>query len=319
MSTLEERNKAVVLRLKDEISSQGKFEVSREIMAPGFRPKRQGMHNLIQNAREQGYPEPGSQMRAAFPDRVDHIEFIMAEGDRVGMAWRQTGTHLGNLCGIPPTGRKIDVAAAGYFRVENGLITEATFMLDEAGMLMQLGAQLPRRTDGLYFKPPISGEGDTPDVVLKKFQSTPHWSKEDRNKIAVLQSKLDPGSAAWRSPVFVQKRWGLQHLHDYGKAHGVGHQNPGVAFPDRIDRIEGLIAEGDKVWMQCRLCGTHQGSLFGFPPTGRGMEMLEVGVLTVIDGKVTEGWYLGDELALLLQTDALAAIAGGSSSAGRAL
>ena len=166
MPTLEERNKAVVLRLKDEISSQGKFEVSGEIMAPGFRPKRQGMHNLIQNASGEGYPEPGSQMRAAFPDRVDHIEFIMAEGDRVGMARRQTGTHLGNLCGIAPTGRKIDVSAAGYFRVENGLIAEATFMLDEAGMLQQLGVPLPARKDGRYFVPPATGEGETPRAVI---------------------------------------------------------------------------------------------------------------------------------------------------------
>lgn len=191
MPTLEERNKAVVLRLKDEISSQGKFEVSGEIMAPGFRPKRQGMHNLIQNASGEGYPEPGSQMRAAFPDRVDHIEFIMAEGDRVGMAWRQTGTHLGNLCGIAPTGRKIDVAAAGYFRVENG-----------------------------------------------------------------------------------------------------------------------LIVEGDNVWMQFRLTGTHQGSFYGYPPTGRRVEMLQVGVVKVVDGKIAEAWYLGDELGLLLQTDALSALSG---------
>jgi len=140
MSTLEERNKAVVLRLKDEISSQGKFEVSREIMAPGFRPKRQGMHNLIQNAREQGYPEPGSQMRAAFPDRVDHIEFIMAERDRVGMAWRQTGTHLGSLFGFPPTGMGVEMLEVGVLTVIDGKVTEGWYLGDELALLLQTGA-----------------------------------------------------------------------------------------------------------------------------------------------------------------------------------
>jgi predicted ester cyclase len=308
MPTLEEKNKAVVLRLKDEISSKGRFEVSGEIMAPGFRPKRQGMHNLIQNAREQGFPEPGSQMRAAFPDRVDNIEFIMAEGDRVGMAWRQTGTHLGNLCGIPPTGRKIDVAAAGYFRVENGLITEATFMLDEAGMLLQLGAPLPRRKDGKYFAPPSTGEGKTPGEVLEALQAKPVSSQQHQNKIVALRSAFLSGPAApatQRAPGFVQTRAGLAHLRDYGNARNAGHLNPGVAFPDRDYRIEGVIAEGDRVWVQFRLTGTHQGSLYGFAPTGRRIEMLEVGVMKVSEGRVVEAWYLGDELGLMLQIDAL--------------
>jgi predicted ester cyclase len=312
MPTLEEKNKAVVLRLKDEISSKGRFEVSGEIMAPGFRPRRQGMHNLIQNAREQGFPEPGSQMRAAFPDRVDNIEFIMAEGDRVGMAWRQTGTHLGNLCGIPPTGKKIDVAAAGYFRVENGLINEATFMLDEAGMLLQLGAPLPKRKDGQYFVPPSTGDGKTPREVLEGLYAKPPTSQQDQNKIVALRTEFLSGPEALaiqRAPNFVQTRAGLPHLRDYGKARNAGHLNPGVAFPDRDYKIEGVIAEGERVWVQFRLTGTHSGSLYGFAPTGRRIEMLEVGVMKMSQGKVAEAWYLGDELGLLLQTDALSTLA----------
>ena len=53
-----------------------------------------------------------------------------------------------------------------------------------------------------------------------------------------------------------------------------------------------------------------QGRFYGYPPTGRRVEKLQVGVVKVVDGKIAEAWYLGDELGLLLQTDALSALSG---------
>ena len=66
-----------------------------------------------------------------------------------------------------------------------------------------------------------------------------------------------------------------------------------------------MIAEGDAVWMQFRIAGTQKGNLYGHPPTGRRIEVPEVGIAHFTDGKWKDGWYFGDELGLMLQLDAL--------------
>ena len=89
------------------------------------------------------------------------------------------------------------------------------------------------------------------------------------------------------------------------KSNGTAQFTPSVAFPGRNDRITGLMAEGDKVWMQFNLRGTHTASFYGLPATGRRVEMPEVGIMRVVDGKWTESWYFGDELGILLQLNAV--------------
>jgi steroid delta-isomerase-like uncharacterized protein len=297
MPTLEERNKAVVLRLKDEVSSQGRFEVMSEIAVPGFRPRRQAVHNLAQNARDQGFPEPGHQMRKAIPDRVDRIESIVAEGEHVGMRWRVTGTHAGDLFGIPATGKPIDIQSIGVFKVLDGRIAEAWFMADEVDLLRQLGATLPKRKDGKRVYVPTIGEGEESSALLKRLSGAASPTEQHRNKVAALQYV--------QSPHYRLLRQGMQHMNDYGRANKVGHLKPSVAFPDRADRVECLIAEGDMVWMHFKLTGTHTGRFFGHPPTGKRIEMTEVGILKVEDALVDEAWYFGDELGLLQQVDAV--------------
>ena len=41
------------------------------------------------------------------------------------------------------------------------------------------------------------------------------------------------------------------------------------AFPDFHNRVEDLVAEGDKVVARLTYTGTHQGEMFGLAPTGR--------------------------------------------------
>ena len=41
------------------------------------------------------------------------------------------------------------------------------------------------------------------------------------------------------------------------------------AFPDLHTTVEDMIAEGDKVVARTTLNGTHEGPLWGIPPTGK--------------------------------------------------
>jgi predicted ester cyclase len=300
-----ERNKAVALRFKELQGTKDEHLIEKEVLAPGYKRLRGGMLNLANNARDQGFPSSGSYLRAAFPDRADIIEEVIAEGDRVGLLFRLTGTHTGNLFGIPPTGRKVDVWEAAILRVADGRVIEGWFMADEAGMLKQLGAKLPPRKDGKLIAPSVTNEGESGDAWLARLNAQPAVTQADRNKIVVASSKSSKPPKDYRAADYKQKRQGFQHLRDYGVANGVAKQTPTSALPDRSDLVDDFIAEGDKVWMKFKIAGTHKGPLYGHPATNRRVEIPEIGIATFAGGKWQEGWYFGDELGMMLQLNAL--------------
>jgi predicted ester cyclase len=125
-----------------------------------------------------------------------------------------------------------------------------------------------------------------------------------------VRSKGSAPPTADRADSFRPSRVGFQHLRDYGNAKGVGKQTITTALPDRHDRIDDVLAEGDTVWMRFRVAGTHGGNLYGFAPTGKRVEVPEVGVMRFADGKWKEAWYFADELGLLLQLDAVDKVLG---------
>jgi steroid delta-isomerase-like uncharacterized protein len=77
--------------------------------------------------------------RSAFPDVWVNVSNIVAEDDKVGCRWTSTGTHEGDLFGIPPTGQKVEVTATVFYRVEDGRLAEGWINRDDLGMMRQLG------------------------------------------------------------------------------------------------------------------------------------------------------------------------------------
>ena len=71
---------------------------------------------------------------------------------------------------------------------------------------------------------------------------------------------------------------------------GIGYDASSCS--DRVDTIEDLIAKDDRVWAVWTMRGTHTGQLFGIPPTGKPIEILEVGIWRLADGLVIEAWFL---------------------------
>lgn len=303
-STLE-ANKAVALRFKKLQGTPDERLIEKEVLAPGYQRTRGGMLNLANNARDQEFPSPGAYLRGAFPDRVDVIDEVIAEGDRVGILFRINGTHTGNLYGIPPTGKKVNVLEMAILRIANGRVAEGWFMADEAGLLKQLGAQLPKRKDGKLIVPPITSQGESGDAWVARLQASPPATQADRNKLVVARSKSSRPPKDDRGAGYKQLRQGFQHLRDYGVATGTAKQTPTSALPDRSDYVDEFIAEGDTVWMRFRIAGTQKGPLYGHPATNRRVEMPELGIARFRDGKWQEGWYFGDELGMMLQLGAL--------------
>ena len=77
--------------------------------------------------------------RSAFPDTHFAIEEQIGEGDFVAVRWTATGTNDGELMGMPPNGKKVDLTGMSIFRFEDGKIAEGWSNWDTLGMLQQLG------------------------------------------------------------------------------------------------------------------------------------------------------------------------------------
>lgn len=79
-------------------------------------------------------------MLAAFPDfRLERVALVV-DGDRHADRWVMTGTHAGELFGIPPTGRSVRLEGATFTRLgPDGLVVEDVHHTDFAGLLAQLG------------------------------------------------------------------------------------------------------------------------------------------------------------------------------------
>ena len=68
------------------------------------------------------------------------------------------------------------------------------------------------------------------------------------------------------------------------------------AFPDWHETIEGIIAEGDKVWHRFKCTGTHKGEFYGLAPTSKKVSWTGVNFWRIVDGKVVEKEGVYDQL-----------------------
>jgi steroid delta-isomerase-like uncharacterized protein len=95
---------------------------------PGLAPTREGVMEFFH------------MYRAAFPNLRFDLEDVLASGDKVVARARATGTHQGELMGIPPTGKDVDVQLIDIMRFnEDGLVAEHWGVVDMLAMMQQLG------------------------------------------------------------------------------------------------------------------------------------------------------------------------------------
>ena len=78
-------------------------------------------------------------------------------------------------------------------------------------------------------------------------------------------------------------------------------------FPDIQWSLEETIAEEDKVAARFIMRGTHQGTFFGVPPTGRKIEAQAMNFYRLADGRFVEERGQPDLLGLLQQIGAVPA------------
>jgi steroid delta-isomerase-like uncharacterized protein len=133
---MSEANKALVRRMANEVMNNGNLRVVDEIIAP----------NAVNHSNPPGFPagtagvkQMVTMYRSAFPDMRITIEDLVAEGDKVVARWSATGTHRGELMGIPATGKRVTVTGIEINRIAGGKIAEHWEIFDQLSMMQQLG------------------------------------------------------------------------------------------------------------------------------------------------------------------------------------
>lgn len=77
--------------------------------------------------------------RLSFPDIQFNVEQIIADADKAGVQLTITGTHLGDVPGVPASGRAVAMPATDILRFDGGKVVEHWGVYDELSMLRQLG------------------------------------------------------------------------------------------------------------------------------------------------------------------------------------
>jgi predicted ester cyclase len=74
-----------------------------------------------------------------------------------------------------------------------------------------------------------------------------------------------------------------------------------AAFPNFHNTIEEILAEDDKIVARLCYTGTHRGPVFEIAPTGKTIAYSGAAFFRIADGKVAQGWVLGDRMGLVEQ------------------
>ena len=131
-------NKALACRVFDEIWNEGSLDVADEIFDANY-----VSHGLGIAPGPASFKQYVSVYLSAFPDCHFTIEDQVAEGDKVVTRWTATGTHTGELIGIPPTDVQATVTGISINRYAGGKVVEVWDNWDGLGMMQQLGVIPP--------------------------------------------------------------------------------------------------------------------------------------------------------------------------------
>lgn len=130
-------NIQIVRQFVDRAFNNGDFEAADKYVAEDFVRHDPAAKDV--RGRDE-YDDFIEMNRTAFPDYHETIESIITQDDTVMYRWRMHGTQDGEIMGVEPTGKEVDVTGMVEMRLEDGQITEMWGNFDALGMLEQLGA-----------------------------------------------------------------------------------------------------------------------------------------------------------------------------------
>jgi hypothetical protein len=130
-------NEALVRRFFEDFCTGRQASLAHELISPEYvshgpqAPPAEGPQGVVERV-------------GLYQESVDahwEIDEIFSAGDRVVTRWTGSGTHVGELMGVPPTDRPIEhIEAITIHRIADGRIAEEWTVWDALGLLQQIGA-----------------------------------------------------------------------------------------------------------------------------------------------------------------------------------
>ncbi|MDI9546606.1 MAG: ester cyclase [Chloroflexota bacterium] len=121
----------------EQVLGTGDWAVAEKIVAPNV-----VMHHPSSPVPVEGYEAVKgmlSAFRAGFPSMSMTVEDAFGSGDKAAIRWRMQGVHSGDLFGIPPSGKQVNVSGISIVKVKDGKIVEDWVSEDTMGLMQQIG------------------------------------------------------------------------------------------------------------------------------------------------------------------------------------
>jgi steroid delta-isomerase-like uncharacterized protein len=132
----EQKNKQVVRQFFEAADRQDTDRMGQLISSTNYSFYFPGIPPMDWNTHKQFF----TAFTSAFPDLRHDIVDLVAEGDKVAVRFNVTGTHKGELQGIPPTGKTVSFSAIDFITMIDGKIAEDWLSVDMMGLMQQIGA-----------------------------------------------------------------------------------------------------------------------------------------------------------------------------------
>lgn len=132
----EAHNREATRRFSAEVWGEGNADLADELMAADLvehTPFPAPIPGLA------GHKQVLALFRSAFPDLTIVVEDVAVDGDLTSLRWNGTGTHKGELMGIPPTGKTVHITGMDILRFEDGKIKERWAEVNALSLMQQLG------------------------------------------------------------------------------------------------------------------------------------------------------------------------------------
>ncbi len=130
-------NKAIILRLYEEVWNKRKLDVVKEIISPSH--ALQAPTHAGTSVGPEAYKSQVALFLAGYPDLRFSVEDTVAEKDKVVACWTFSGTHGGDFMGVPATNRRVSVDGMTIHHIAGGKIMDSYSNWDALGMMQQLG------------------------------------------------------------------------------------------------------------------------------------------------------------------------------------
>jgi steroid delta-isomerase-like uncharacterized protein len=146
---MSDQNKALVRRELEEIFNEGKLNLADDLLASDYIVHDCALPEPVRGIK--GFKRLRASYHNASSDVRTTIDDMIAQDDKVVTRWTTRGTHdKGEMLGVPPTGKQIEVTGITVNRISEGKIAEDWTVWDSLGLLRQLGAvPVPGRSEDL--------------------------------------------------------------------------------------------------------------------------------------------------------------------------